>query len=75
MSEAGDIMRYWGNNIITKQRGAGRDLKQFYIFIREDITEILQRWKVLRAINEDYEVTEAAARLDYKARQLLALSK
>ena len=27
------------------------------------------------AINEDYEVTQAAARLDYKARQLLALSK
>ena len=26
-------------------------------------------------INEDYEVTQAAARLDYKARQLLALSK
>ena len=27
------------------------------------------------AINEDYEVTQAAVRLDYKARQLLALSK
>ena len=52
----------------------GGPAKQFYIFIREDITKV-ESVAAQAAINEDYEVTQAAARLDYKARQLLALSK
>ena len=47
----------------------------YMILDEEDIT-ILQVWKVLlKAINEDCEVRQAAVRLDYKDRQLLALSK